>query len=67
MSELVSTSAQVYLAALIAVLGWTLVEMLVRGGEQVRRSRVRPAAFWSAYSVVTTIVVVLTVRYALVA
>jgi hypothetical protein len=65
MGELVSTSAHVYLAALIAVLGWTLAEMLVRGTKQVRRSRARPAAFWSAYSVVTTIVVLLTVRYAL--
>ena len=67
MSELVSTSAHVYLAALIAVLGWTLVEMLVRRAKQVRGSRARPAPFWSAYSVVATIVVLLTVRYALLA
>jgi hypothetical protein len=65
MSELIGTLGHISLVVLVAVLGWTLLEMLAGGERLFNLNRVRSATFWSVHSVVTTIVVALTVRHAL--
>ena len=64
MSELISTFGHNYQAFLVAVLGCTLVELLVRGEDQTWWSRARAAAFWAVYFIVATLVLVSTARFA---
>lgn len=64
MSELISTFGNNYQAFVLAVMGCTAVELLVRGEAQGMMSRVRAAAFWAVYFAVTTIVLVATMRFA---